>query len=209
MDKQYVIFDLDGTLVDSMHYWKQLGKEYLKKRGVTNFPKRVEEQLKAVTMTEAAALFIREFGLSETKEQIAAQMNEMMENYYREQIPLKKGVLAYLQRLKEEGKQMCVASATDASLIEICLSRLGILDYFSFLLSCEMVGVGKRSPDIYEEAARRFGVLPQEIAVYEDALYAARTAKEAGFYVVGVFDEFMAENFTQLQVISDEVIIDW
>ena len=99
---------------------------------------------------------------------------------------------------------MCVASATDRHLVSDCLKRLGILPYFEFLISCEEVGRGKDSPRVYEEAARRFGAQPGKIAVYEDALFAARTARQAGFYVVGVYDRG-SKDFEQLKQIRDGV----
>ena len=179
---------MDGTLVDSMGYWKRLAGEYLETHGVLNPPKDILEKIKPMTMTESAALFIREFGLQGTPEQVADDMNAMMDEHYRSDIPLKAGVKEYLTRLRDRGVRMCVASATAEPLMEACLSRLGVREDFEFLLSCETVGAGKRQPDVYLESIRRMGAEPSETAVYEDALYAAQTAKEAGFYVVGVYD---------------------
>ena len=88
---------------------------------------------------------------------------------------MKEGVALYLDRLRRDGVRMCVASATALPLMKACLDRLGVLDYFDFLLSCEEVGWGKDRPDVYHEAARRLGASPGEIAVYEDALGAAKT----------------------------------
>ena len=99
---------------------------------------------------------------------------------------------------------MCVASATAEPLMEACLSRLGVAHYFQFLLSCETVGAGKNRPDVYFAAAERLGAEPEEIAVYEDALYAARTAKEAGFYVVGVYDDSASGHWDELKELADE-----
>ena len=104
---------------------------------------------------------------------------------------------------------MCVASATAEELMDACLSRLGVAQYFSFLLSCETVGVGKNQPDVYWEAAKRLGAEPAEIAVYEDALYAAETAKSAGFYTVTVWDDSNQPHWETLTVLADEVILDW
>ena len=132
-----------------------------------------------------------------------------MDTHYYKDIPLKKGIKEYLNELYNSGTIMCVASATAVPLIEACLKRLGIIEYFSFLLSCETLGVGKSKPDIYYEAARRLGAEPKNIAVYEDALYAALTAKKAGFYVIGVFDESSEKNFSNLKEISDEIILEW
>jgi HAD superfamily hydrolase (TIGR01509 family) len=86
---------------------------------------------------------------------------------------------------------------------------LGIRDCFSFVLSCETIGVGKSRPDIYYAAADRFGASPEETAVYEDALYAAETAKKAGFYLVGVFDESASKNWKTIEKLADEIILNW
>ena len=104
---------------------------------------------------------------------------------------------------------MCVASATAEHLMESCLTRLGVRQYFEFLLSCETVGAGKRSPLVYQESARRLGTVPGEIAVYEDALYAVQTAKAAGFHVVGVYDDSAADSWQAIEQESDEVILNW
>lgn len=209
MDKHYAIFDMDGTLVDSMVYWRHLAEEYLNLKGIRKVSDTILEKIKPMTMTESAALFIKEFELNGTPDSVAAEMNDLMNNHYYKDIPLKRGVLDYLKQIHHAGTIMCVASATDVSLMEACLTRLGIIDYFSFLLSCEMVGVGKSRPDIYFEAAKRLKAKAGEIAVYEDALYAAKTAKAAGFYVIGVFDDSAAKHWNELKMVSDEIIENW
>ena len=209
MDKQYAIFDMDGTLVDSMVYWKDLYKEYLNTKGVLHVPDSIREKIKPMTMTESAALFIEEFGIEGTPEAIAEEMNALMDAHYYKDVPLKKGIKEYLKHLYDSSIQMCVASATAVSLVEACLTRLEVSEYFAFMISCETIGIGKSQPDIYYEAAKRFGTEPENIAVYEDALYAAQTAKRAGFYVIGVYDESAEKNFPELKEISDEIILEW
>ena len=93
--------------------------------------------------------------------------------------------------------------------MEACLTRLGVRDHFDFLLSCETVGAGKRSPLVYHESAGRLGASPSEIAVYEDALYAVQTAKEAGYHVVGVYDESASKNWKTIEKLADEIILNW
>ena len=104
---------------------------------------------------------------------------------------------------------MCVASATAEDLMDACLTRLGVAHYFSFLLSCETVGTGKNRPDVYWESAKRLGAQPKEIAVFEDALYAANTAKQAGFYTIAVRDDSNQPHWETLSALADEVILDW
>ena len=206
MDKNFAIFDMDGTLIDSMVFWKNLATEYLSSKGVRQIPEDILERIKPMTMSESAALFQREFGLSGDPE---AEMNAMMDAHYRNDIPLKPGVREYLQMLRSRGVQMCVASATAEHLMEACLKRLGVRDCFAFLLSCETVGAGKRSPLVYQESAKRLHAAPEDVAVYEDALYAVQTAKSAGYYVVGVYDDSAAKNWQTIEGIADEVILNW
>ena len=206
MDKPFAIFDMDGTLIDSMVFWKNLAAEYLTSKGVPKIPADILERIKPMTMSESAALFQTAFGLTGD---IENEMNAMMDDHYRKGIPLKSGVREYLQELRDRGIRMCVASATAEYLMDACLTRLGVRDYFEFLLSCETVGVGKRSPLVYHESARRLNASPAEIAVYEDALYAVQTAKAAGYYVVGVYDHSAAENWSAFAQEADELILNW
>ena len=206
MDKPFAIFDMDGTLIDSMVFWKNLAAEYLTSKGVPKIPADILERIKPMTMSESAALFQTAFGLTGD---IENEMNAMMDDHYRKDIPLKSGVREYLQELRDRGIRMCVASATAEYLMDACLTRLGVRDYFEFLLSCETVGVGKRSPLVYHESARRLNASPAEIAVYEDALYAVQTAKAAGYYVVGVYDNSAAENWSAFAQEADELIHNW
>ena len=206
MDKQFAIFDMDGTLIDSMIFWKNLASEYLSGKGVKQIPEEILERIKPMTMSESAALFQQEFGLSGDPE---AEMNAMMDAHYQNDIPLKPGARKYLQKLRSRGVRMCVASATAESLMEACLKRLGVRNYFEFLLSCESVGAGKSSPLVYRESARRLNAAPAEIAVYEDALYAVQTAKTAGYYVIGVYEDSASMNWQTIESIADEVVLNW
>ena len=143
MDKHFAIFDMDGTLVDSMIYWENLATEFLESKGVQDISPDILERIKPMTMTESASLFIQEYGLPGTAESVAAEMNAMIDAHYRNDIPLKTGVQEYLEALHRRGVTMCVASATAEELMHACLTRLGIAHHFSFLLSCETVGTAR------------------------------------------------------------------
>ncbi len=210
MDKAFAIFDMDGTLVDSMGYWRDLAPEYLGLRGVDSIPEDLLERIRPMTMAESTALFIRELGLSGTAEEMAADMNDIMADHYRHHIPLKPGMKEYLAALRDRGVRMCVASATAEPLVAECLTRLGVADCFDFLLSCESVGVGKNRPDVYHAAAKRLGAArPEDVAVFEDAYYAVKTAREAGYYVVAVYDAVAANRWEELKALANEYIADW
>lgn len=215
MNKKYAIFDMDGTLIDSMIYWKNLGREYLVSQKIIENLDDIMERIETMTMTESAELFRTEFQLQGTKESIADEMNQMMDEHYRKDIPLKEGVKEYLKKLNLLGTKMCVASATDKELMQICLKRLEIDKYFEFFISCEEVGAGKRKPDVYYEAMKRLCkqnkslAEEKEIAVYEDADYAIHTALTAGFYTIAVYDDSNKEKWEQLKAQTNEAIVDW
>ena len=209
MKKKFAIFDMDGTLADSVVFWKNVGREYLMLKKITENVEEVVKRTKRLSMSECAATFIQEFALEETQEGVEAAMNAIMEDHYRKDILLKPGVKEYLEKLAKAGVRMCVASASEEFLMETCLSRLGVAQYFEFILSCETVGVGKKQPDIFLEAARRFGALPEEIAVYEDMYYATETAAKAGFYTVSVYDETSNSDWEKSKELADEWIGDW
>ena len=125
MNKLFAIFDMDGTLVDSMVYWQRLGREYLTAQGVTEGMDEVLERIKAMTMAESSALFIETFGLPGTPESVAAEMNAVMDEHYRSDIPLKPGAADYLAALKKRGTKMCVATATPEPLaLDVALTHM-------------------------------------------------------------------------------------
>lgn len=208
MDKRFCIFDMDGTLVDSMPIWKSLGRDYLEARGCRPTPAQLAA-MGPMTMLEGARYMMDTFGVEGPPEHIIDEMHAVMEGHYRTDIPLKPGIEVYLDRLKGEGARLCVATATAEPLARACLERLGVVKYFDFILSCETVGAGKTRPDVYLEAARRLGGCPADTAVFEDALYAAQTAKEAGFYVVGIPEASYENDWPALEELADETILDW
>lgn len=209
MERQFAIFDMDGTLVDSMGYWQELGREYLVSKGVTGDMEEVLDRMKPMTMIESGALFIEAFGLPGTPESVAKEITDVMAEHSRTDVSMKAGVKEYLEEQKRMGVRMCIASATAEDLMEICLRRLGLRDYFEFLLSCETIGQGKTRPDVYLAAMERLGATVENVTVYEDAKYAVRTAKDAGVHVVGIYDRNSAPYWDEICEMADEVIVDW
>jgi HAD superfamily hydrolase (TIGR01509 family) len=211
MDKNFCIFDMDGTLVDSMGWWEKMEFEYLYARGAKPGARlnALVARLKPLTLIDAAKVFISELGFRDTPQHIADEMNAVMMENYRLNVPIKPGVKEYLEALQQRGAKLCTASATDVRLVKICLERLGIAKYFDFMLSCEEAGASKDKPNVYFEAARRLGSAPADTAVFEDSLRALRTAKNAGFYAVAVYDIHSEADLPELRRICDEYISDW
>lgn len=189
-----------------MNYWRNLTFEYLEKEGVKEDLTDISRLVKPMTLSESASFFAKRFNLNKSAGEIAGEMIKLMNRHYRFDIPLKRGAEKLLKKLQGDGVRMCVASATDESLVKKCLKRLGVISYFDFILSCETLKTDKLRPEIFLEAAKKFGANPSGVAVYEDALYAMITAKNAGFYVVSVFDGDSKYEMSQILKISDEFL---
>lgn len=207
MKKRFAIFDMDGTLVDSMGYWDRVFGEYLENQGISGDIQELLLRTKTMSVLDGAVAVAQQFHLKQMPESIAEEFNAIMEHHYRDDVKLKPGVLEFLRSLKAQGVKMCVASTTCQSLIESCLEWKGIRNLFEFCLSSEQIGVGKERPDVYLEAARRLGAEPEAIAVFEDAPRAIETARKAGFYVVGIWDTGEESNWPTVQNLADETII--
>lgn len=201
MDKKFAIFDLDGTLIDSMPAWQTLSRDYLQSKGIT-----LEENAKA---DDSTSIFDKTFKTPGNASAMAAELNQMIENQYRNTIPLKPGAADYLRALKAQGVRLCVSTAISEELARACLTRLGVDGLFDFIISCEVIGIGKNRPNVFHLAAKKLGAPPADIAIYEDATFAIKTAKQAGFYTIGVYDASVEISQQKARALCDEYIVDY
>lgn len=180
------IFDLDGTLLDSMEIWSTAGSNFLISRSITP-EKGLDEKFKTFTLQEVVEYYRKVYQLPENAETLMNSVNDFIEEQYRENAPPKDGVLEFLQA--HRGEKMCIATATDRHLVEICLEIHGMSQYFSQIFTCTEVGVGKTKPDIYEVALAHLGTEKEDTIVFEDALHGIISAKKAKFPVIAVADK--------------------
>ena len=182
------IFDVDGTILDSMEMWRTTGSRFLRKCGVTP-PPDIDRLMFQITLEEGASLFGEKFGIEGTPEEIKARVLQMVRDDYRYRLNCKPGVVDVIRELHSAGIPLCVATATDRELILPAFERLGLLPFFREIFTCGELGVSKRSPDIYLQAAERLGTPPEKTLVFEDVLHAVRSAASVGFPVVAIYDK--------------------
>ena len=202
-----IIFDLDGTLLDSMCVWENVDRDFLLENNAV-YTTDVSDVVKKMTIQQSAEYFKTQFNLSHSCEYIINRIEEMVSEQYCRHIPLKKGVYEALKMLSESGIKMCVATATYNSLVNTALKRLGIYEMFEFVLTCSDVGSGKDKPDIFYTAAKKLSCDISEVIVVEDSLHCIETAKKSGFFTIAVYDEIARNDRAKILEISDYCIND-
>ena len=199
------IFDMDGTLIDSMGVWNKIDIDFLQKRGY-QVPENLKSNIEHLTFLECAEYFKKNFALGDTLQEIMAEWNEMAENEYAYNIKLKLGVNEYLIFLKSLGIKISIATSNNLSLIEKVLKSNEIYHFFDSITTTDEVIRGKSFPDIYLLAAKKLGVVPKECVVFEDILPAILGAKAAGMKVIGVHDTYSAYQQKDIMKHADKYI---
>ena len=180
------IFDLDGTLINSMKAWRNLGETYLKKNGFIP-EKGLKLVLEKMTLEESAVYFKEKYGIKDSEEKIVSDINGIIRDFYCYEVDLKEGVYEFLHLLKENNVKICLATASGEELSKAALSKNGVLELFdAFLFSCN-----KRESKVYENALSLLGTAKNECVVFEDALHAVKSAQSAGFIVCGVYEKLI------------------
>lgn len=201
------IFDVDGTLLDSMVIWEEVAVRYLNSLGLEP-EENLSEKIMTMSMEEGADYLIDHYGVSLTRTQILDGIRELIRGFYEDEVQLKPGVEQVIKLLASKDIPMIIATSSDSACVTAGLKRLGVWSYFKGILTCSDIGKGKTEPDIYLAAAKDIGSKPSETVVFEDALHAIVTAKNAGFITVGIYDSYNQDE-EKIRKIADFYYKNW
>lgn len=187
------IFDMDGTLIDSLMIWEVLwdcfGNKFL--NGEKFCPsEEADKAVRTMTLKDAMNYLYDIYHIGNSGEELFDFATETMQNFYSQEVMLKKGVLEFLEHCHQNGVKMCIASATETSLIKTALKHCNIEKYFSEIFSCADIGKGKEEPDVYLMALEYLGTEKEETYVFEDSQIAIDTAHKIGICTVGIYDKY-------------------
>lgn len=202
-----VIFDLDGTLLDSLDVWTRVDEVFFNKRGLT-LTKDYQDAIGHNGLDNAAEYTIKRYNLKESKESIIKEWKDGVLKAYKEEVFLKPNAKEFLLKLKNENIPFCVATANDEDCYKSALINNGVYELFDFILDVNQFKKGKDNPDIYLEAARRLNINIEDCAVVEDIIMAVRTANKVGFFTIGVYDKSSSET-KELKEECDKFIMDF
>ena len=210
-DKKVVLFDFDGTLVDSMGMWGEVDKAILRLHGLPipdNFTEEFMFPLIPLTEEETAQFFL-DYGCKGTVQTILDQIEQLSQEQYEQHINAKPGAYDFVKTLREAGVKVGLVTAATIGRILPCLERNGMMGWFHLILNCDHVGLPKTDPEIYRMALAHFGIAPSEAVFFDDNLTAIRTAQSVGIATVGVYDAHADNTWEEMQATADATIKDF
>jgi HAD superfamily hydrolase (TIGR01509 family) len=203
-----VIFDVDGTLLDTMWIWDGIASRYIE-----SFGKKPEDdigdKLYSLSYGEAMKYIKDTYNIERSLEQVAADVKEMVRKFYEKESMPKKGVVELIKKLNDRGIPMAAATSNEKDYIIKAFERLGILRYFRKVVNCGEYNTTKSSPEIYMHASEDFNLPVENIAVFEDAFYAVKTAKDAGYITIGVAEPTAKKEEQEIRKYADAFINDF
>lgn len=204
--KKGVVFDMDGTLIDSMPMWRTLDMEYIGRYGI-HPDMEFHHQVATMTLIQAANFIKEQFDIPKTAEEIFDDFQNMVIEEYRDTIPLKPYAYELVKWMKRDGYKVAVATANEIHLSEMVLKRTGLMADVDTIVSCTMAGASKESPAVYKLACENMQIAPDECVIFEDSLRAMYTAKKAGYVTVAVYDDVAKDSWEEICRITDEQVV--
>lgn len=200
-----VIFDCDGTLLDSMGVWREVEDELARRAGV-ELTAADTDKITTLTIPECGAFFHDQFGLGSSGGDVVGMIDELMLAYYRERSRERVGALSFVRGLHARGVAMSVASSSPQPYLRAGLERCGFTPYLQAIVSVDDVGKSKREPAVYDRARELMGTPRETTWGFEDSSYAVRTLRSAGYRTVGIYDCDLAGTFAELAALADIAI---
>lgn len=208
MNFKAAIFDMDGTLLDSMGVWHGLTVRFLEKRGLNLHDTEIAK-FRDMTLEESLPKIVAMFNLPDTIESVFAEFHQMAAEEYLHHIPLKPYAGAYIRKLHNAGIKIAIATSGYKELCQGAMERLGLWDCIDAIALSSEVGVNKSNPDVYLLAAERLGANPADCMVYEDILVGLGGAKKAGMQTTAVADTFNQNDWEEICKAADVAIRSW
>ena len=210
MEFKTAIFDMDGTLVDSLSVWKYvwagLGKKYYNDESF--YPKLEDDKaVRTFSLVDGMSYIFERYDMGDSLEELIKTAGDIIADFYKDKVGLKAGAKEFLDYCQQKGVKMCIASASTPDLVENSLKRFGIDKYFIKTFSCSVLGKSKDKPDIYLLAAKELGSTLEQTFVFEDSLTAIETASKIGMKTIGIYD---VNNYghDEMKALSDYYIAD-
>lgn len=207
-DIKAVLFDLDGSLVDSMWLWRDIDIEYLARFGV-ELPEDLQSCIEGMSFSETAAYIKERFQIPVSVEDMKRDWNTMALDKYSHEVPLKGGAEQFLNYCKERNIKLGIATSNSVELVTAVLNALKIKDYFTAVVTGCEVAKGKPAPDVYLEAAKRCDTMPEHCLVFEDIVAGITAGKAAGMRVCAVDDIYSRHQLEQKKQLADYFIHDY
>lgn len=203
-----VLFDLDGTLIDSMWMWPAIDVEYLARFGL-EVPEDLGRSIDGMSFTETAMYFKERFKIPDSIETIKDTWHHMAHDIYCTKVPVKKGVFKFLDYLKSKGIKTAIGTSNSIELANDVVKAVGIHKYFDTVVTACMVSAGKPKPDIYLKAANDLGVSPEKCLVFEDITQGILAGKNAGMTAIAVEDNYSINQKEEKLKLADYYIKDF
>ncbi|MDO5448240.1 MAG: HAD family phosphatase [Clostridia bacterium] len=202
MSIKAAIFDMDGTLLDSMYLWIDIGPRYLESKGI-EYTEDIKRETKLMLLPELGQYFIDHGLIDISVDEFIEEVNASVEHGYYHEVPVKPGVVECLEMLSSHGVRMVVATATDRHLVEAALTRVGIMKYFEKIFTCTEVGADKKVPVIFDAALAYLGTDKSETYVFEDTLTPIKTVNAAGYPLIAICDKWSSKHKDEIIPLAD------